>query len=115
VNEGTDPGHGERGGELALALREEWFAISDEEFGLLYEACAGHTDGKTDADITIQTCWDADRLDLGRVGTIPEPKKLCTNAAKTPKMLQWADGRAAFEVVPEGVGKEWGIDLGKRR
>ena len=65
VSDGTDPGHGERGGDLALKLRDEWFAISDEEFDLLYAACAGHSDGETEADITIQTCWDADRLDFG--------------------------------------------------
>ena len=28
----------------------------------------------TEADITIQTCWDSDRLDLGRVGMMPEPR-----------------------------------------
>ncbi len=112
VNEGCDDGHGERGGDSALELRNEWFAISDEELDLLYEACAGHTEGTTEAEITIQTCWDADRLDLGRVGTMPDPRRLCTAAAKTWEMIRWADGRAAFEVVPELVANEWGIDLG---
>lgn len=110
VNEGTDDGHGKRGGELALGLRNEWFAVSDREFDLLYEACTGHTDGQTDADITVQTCWDADRLDLGRVGIAPSPKRLCTKVAKTRDMIRWADERACFEVVPELVGKDWGID-----
>ena len=32
VNEGTDPGHGRRGAELAVAFRDEWFTISDQEF-----------------------------------------------------------------------------------
>ena len=111
VNEGTDDGHGQRGADLALALRDDWFALSDDEFDLLYEACVGHTDGQTEADITIQTCWDADRLDLGRVGMIPAPKKLCTPPAKTWEMIHWADGRAAFEVVPDFVAGEWVIDL----
>jgi hypothetical protein len=26
-------------------------------------------------------------------------------------MIQWADGRAAFDVVPDLVKGEWGIDL----
>ena len=86
--------------------------ISDEKFDLPYQACAGHTDGDTDAQITIQTCWDADRLDLGRVGIVPDPSRLCTAEAKKPEVLKWADGRVAFEVVPELVGKEWGIELG---
>lgn len=80
MSEGYDDGHGERGGDLALALRGEWFSISDRDFDLLYEACAGHTDGETEADITIQTCWDADRLDLGRVGIVPARR----NFARTP-------------------------------
>lgn len=111
VSEGYDDGHGERGGDLALVLRDEWLVLSDEEFDLLYEACAGHTDGETEADITIQTCWDADRLDLGRVRVCPEPSKLCTKAAKNPEMLKWADGRACFEVIPDFVQADWGIDM----
>ena len=111
VSEGHDDGHGERGGELALVLRDEWIVLSDEEFDLLYEACAAHTDGETEADITIQTCWDADRLDLGRVGVYPESSKLCTRAAKNHEVLKWADCRACSEIVPEFVQAEWGIDL----
>ena len=107
VNEGVDDGHGQRGADLAVQLRDQ-FTISDADFDLLYAACVGHTDGKTDADITIQTCWDADRLDLGRVGICPEPKRLCTEAAR--RILKWADGRACFQVVPDVVVGEWGID-----
>jgi uncharacterized protein len=110
INEGTDQGHGVRGADLAAALRGDWFDLPDDDFDLLYAACAAHTDGGTDADITIQTCWDADRLDLGRVGVVPAPRKLCTAMAKTREVILWADGRAAFEVVPELVNKEWGID-----
>lgn len=111
VNDVTDPGHGRRGAELAAQFRGELFDLSDHDFALLYAACVGHTDGLTEADITIQTCWDADRLDLGRVRILPEPQKLCTAAAKGPKILQWADARAAFQTVPDFVGKDWGIQL----
>ena len=110
VSDGTDPEHGERGGDLALALRDKWLVLSDEEFELLYEACAGHTDGETEADITIQTCWDADRLDLGRVAVCVDREKLCTKAAKTPEILEWANDRAWSEVIPQLVNMEWGID-----
>ena len=112
VNEGTDRGHGKRGAELATVLRGEWFDLPDDDFELLYEACARHTDGGMDGDITIQTCWDADRLDLGRVGTMPEPTRLCTPTAR--RLITWADGRACFEVVPELVRTHWGIELGNR-
>jgi hypothetical protein len=56
---------------LPVERREEWFDISNSEMALLFEACAGHSEGFIDADIMVQTCWDADRLDLGRVGIEP--------------------------------------------
>lgn len=46
------------------------------------------------ADITVQTCWDADRLDLGRVGIRPDPDRLCTSAAKESDLLEWAYARS---------------------
>jgi len=101
--------HGQRGAELAAKLRGTLFDLPDADFDLLYEACADHTDGLTEGDITVQTCWDADRLDLGRVGTEPDPRRLCTAEAKAPAMRKWADGRACFEVVPDLVKAEWGI------
>jgi uncharacterized protein len=110
VNEAVDPGHGQRGADLAAELRGDLFKLPDADFRLLYDACVGHTDGETNADITIQSCWDADRLDLGRVGMTPDPKKLCTPAAKRPETLKWADSRGAFRTIPEIISGEWGID-----
>jgi uncharacterized protein len=111
INEGVDDGHGRRGADLAAEFREKWFDLADDDFELLQFARAHHTDGMIDGDVTAQVCWDADRLDLGRVGTVPKPERLCTAAAKAPTMLKWADGRAGFEVVPELVMEGWGIDL----
>ncbi len=106
-----DPGHGQRGADFAAELRGHIFDLPDDEFYLLYYACSEHTGGKTHGDITVQTCWDADRLDLGRVGIMPHLSKLCTDAAMTPEMIKWADGRARFRVVPEFVINEWGVEL----
>lgn len=107
VNEVTDPGHGRRGADFAVELRGHVFDLPDDDFALLYKACAEHTDGRIHDDVTVRTCWDADRLDLGRVGITPHPGRLCTDAAKTPEMIKWADGRANFNVVPEFVIEEW--------
>ena len=115
INEVTDPDHGPRAAEFAAELCGNVFDLDDHEFRLLYRACEGHTHERTHPDITIQTCWDSDRLDLGRVGITPHPSKLCTEVAKTKKMIQWADGRASFRVVPTLVLDEWGIDLTKER
>ena len=40
---------------------------------------------------------------------MPEPKKLCAAAARKREMLKCA----GFEVVPELVKEEWGIELGE--
>ena len=40
-----------------------------------------HTDGTISDDPTIGCCWDADRLDLPRVGMQPDPALLSTEAA----------------------------------
>jgi len=115
INECTDADHGLRGAEFAAEVRGRLFDISDNEFNLLYRACEGHTHERTHPDITIRTCWDSDRLDLGRVGITPHPSKLCTEVAKTKEMIQWADGRASFRVVPKFVNDDWGIEFPKER
>jgi hypothetical protein len=113
-NESGDPDHGPRAAEFARALRGGLIDLPDDEFGLLYRACAGHTHERTHPDITIQTCWDADRLDLGRVGITPDPRRLCTKAARRRALLRWAERRASQGVIPDLVQGIWGIDLGCR-
>jgi uncharacterized protein len=115
INEHTDPDHGPRAAEFAATLRGRQIRLPDREFRLLHRACAGHTHERTHPDVTIQTCWDADRLDLGRVGITPHPSLLCTEAAKRPETLRWADGRATFGAVPSLVREQWGIDLDRYR
>ncbi len=111
INENWDPDHGPRAAEFARTIRGRLFELTDADFALLHRACAGHTHERTHPDVTIQTCWDADRLDLGRVGITPDPRYLCTPAAKRPETISWADGRASPGVVPALVRDEWGLDL----
>ena len=96
-NERRDPSHGRRAARYARSLRGVWIDISDEEMDLLTEALKYHSDGYTEADITVQVCWDADRLDLGRVGIKPAPHRLCTASAKSVDVLE-----AAYERSVEG-------------
>jgi uncharacterized protein len=93
-NDGRDPGHGSRAADFAATLLGGHVVLTDLELALLQEACRGHSDGLMDADITVMTCWDADRLDLGRVGIIPDPDRLCTAAARDPATLDWAFERS---------------------
>jgi len=101
MNEDRDPEHGGRGAELARSLQGRIYTLSRTDLDLLGEACAHHTAGKLAADITVQTCWDADRLDLRRVGHIPDPRRLCTAAAKDPVMIEWASRRSLAGHVTE--------------
>ena len=41
-----------------------------------------HTGGRTSDDPTTGTCWDADRLDIGRVGIIPHQRYMSTEPAR---------------------------------
>jgi uncharacterized protein len=107
MNDGTDIGHGYRGGELAKRLRGLLFEVSDDEFELLFMACWHHTDGHTNGEITVQTCWDADRLDLGRVGKTPNPRFLCTSVAKDPDLIARANACARQRIIPQFAIDEW--------
>jgi uncharacterized protein len=89
----------------------KFFDLPEDQFDLLYHACAFHTDGLTEADLTVQVCWDADRLDLGRVGISPRRDYLCTDPAKDPRMIQWAEARSRDRVVPRIVREDWLLRL----
>ncbi len=78
-NDGWDEGHGARGAEYATSLRGTAFELPDDRFELLHYACVWHTDSEHHEDPTIATCWDADRLDLGRVGVIPNAAFMSTD------------------------------------
>src|SRR5215210_2731061 len=89
-NDDSDPEHGHRAAAFARSLRGSLIHLSDQDFALLTQACQHHSDGRTEADVTVQTCWDADRLDLGRVGIEPKAAYLCTAIAQDPAIIQWA-------------------------
>lgn len=78
VNEDEDPDHGPRGADLARRLRGYYFDCSRSQLEQLCFASQFHSDGLTEGDPTVRACWDADRLDLPRVGIIPDPELLCT-------------------------------------
>ena len=111
VNESIDWGHGKRGGELARLLLGEYFALDEARLGLLQYACDEHTSGKTRADPSVQVCWDADRLDLLRVGIRPRASLLCTEAARRPQILEWANDKAMRFEIPGLISQEWGLKL----
>ena len=104
-NEGRDENHGRRGAELAAYWRGELLELDDDSFDLLYTACVHHTDGLMEDNVSLQTCWDADRLDLERVGIRPRAKRLCADAARD--CIEWASRRARRFHFDDGMRWVW--------
>ena len=80
-NEYEDPEHGPRAVKFAKRHRG-LVELTDHQFQQLCAACSGHTFGKASRCPTIATCWDADRLDIGRVGITPDAQFLFNEEAK---------------------------------
>jgi len=78
-----DLAHGEHGARYAAELRGNLFDLSDAHFDLLYYACVWHTHGKLSENPTIGACWDADRLDLRRVGIMPSAELMSTELGRS--------------------------------
>jgi len=93
----NDPDHGERAAEFIKYLPNDLLSINAQEKELLMLACADHSKGFVDGDVTVRTCWDADRLDLGRGGQRPDSRKLCTDIARQPEFLEKAYQRATYQ------------------
>lgn len=113
-NDGRDADHGARGAALARSLHGRTFQLPDEDLARLLEACQDHTHVRHHPDPTIQACWDADRLDLGRVGTIPDPEFMGPEAGRR-EVRTWAHARAVVDEIPHTAWQSWGLEPGRRR
>lgn len=75
---------GSKGRQMALLLGLIFKdIISEQQLNTLKYACEYHDKGLITDDPTVGCCWDADRLDLMRVQTTPDPKYLSTAYGKT--------------------------------
>lgn len=82
-NDGFDVQHGPRAAEMMNSLRQTLLKdLTDHQFELLQTACCLHTSTHRTGDPTIDACFDADRLDLGRVNITPDPAKMATEKGK---------------------------------
>lgn len=83
LDDGTDPEHGPRAAQFVLDNKDILFGfLRADDHAYLVDACKDHSAGMTEAAPVIQACWDADRLDLWRVGIEPSPEYLCTPYAR---------------------------------
>jgi uncharacterized protein len=78
-----DPDHGPRAASYAGQLCGKEFSLEPEQLTLLQLACRDHTRGYTSSDPTIGACWDADRLDLDRVGARLDAEYMSTDAGQS--------------------------------
>ena len=101
LSEGSDPEHGRRAAEYAGSLRGALLPLSDGDFEILAYAIRWHTEGNEILDDTIGVCWDADRLDLRRVGIQPNPSYLFTSEAK--RIAGAKDWESLEEYKPSGL------------
>jgi uncharacterized protein len=81
-NEGRDVQHGPRAAMFAQDINDTHLHLNAQRLALLADAIGRHSEGSTTGNITAQTCWDADRLDLRRMGIQVDPRRLCTKAAR---------------------------------
>jgi uncharacterized protein len=113
--ESVDRGHGERAAVFARQLvDEEVIHLGGDELKLLEYACRWHSAKRMEAEPLVQVCWDADRLDLGRVGVEPRRDLLYTQAAREDDIFEWACERGKSRHISELIGLEWGIHVSGR-
>lgn len=75
LNDWADLEHGVRAADMLVTIRDTILKdFTDEEVSLLEKACRYHTTELRTGIPTVDVCFDADRLDLCRVGITPNPK-----------------------------------------
>jgi uncharacterized protein len=93
-HDGRDREHGARAADFTLELNRDLLQLDRPGLEMLAYAVRHHSDGLIEADVTVQTCWDSDRLDLGRVGIPPLAERLCTPQAREPERMRRAYRRS---------------------
>ena len=74
-----DINHGKRASKLIDTIRTSLLSeLNDKQITKLKQACELHTIKHRTGDITIDACFDADRMDLLRIGIKPSPNKMAT-------------------------------------
>ena len=83
IDDGEDLDHGPRAADYIEVIRDSLLKeVCDEDIELLKKACRLHTVVEKTGNPTIDACFDADRLDLGRVGIDPDPDRMATEKGK---------------------------------
>lgn len=105
VRDEYDFEHGLRGGDFLL-LNRKHINLTDTEINTAYLACKGHTEIKHSNDLNIAMCWDADRLDLMRVGLQPQSPYLNLLKSQQIDFIQERSIPANKHSIPH-----WGVNF----
>jgi uncharacterized protein len=104
-SDGHDPEHGQRAAGMFEELCRDpgldgWTAGSDRAEVMSY-ALAHHTGGTlaTGEDVNVGVCWDADRINLWRVGITPDRSLLTTKAARTAEAIEYGRALCAAQLL----------------
>lgn len=97
TSDGRDLEHGPRAADFTTTLIGEQIQGGQQELEQLLVAIRDHTQVIHTTDLTIGSCWDADRLDIGRIGMKPARKFLNTDAARDDTVFHWAYRRSRGE------------------
>ena len=99
-NEFRDSEHGSRAADyLRTLIERDIVRLAENRLEKLALALRYHNDPVITDEPTVGVCWDSDRLNLWRVGTQPVPERLCTEAARSPRMI--ARGRGYHHHGPD--------------
>lgn len=83
MNDYEDIEHGIRAANMIEGIRDTLLKeLTDTQFMQLKRACELHTTTVKVDDATINCCFDADRLDLGRCGITVDPRGMATQSGK---------------------------------
>ena len=75
-------------------MGHEPLGVDAETLATLAHAMRHHDRGQVSDHPLVGTCWDADRLDLWRVGITPDPRRLATAEARDAAVFAGAQQRA---------------------
>lgn len=109
VNEDHDAAHGWRAANFVRLLAEKGLLkLEGPRMIRLLEACEFHEHGHVSSDPTIGCCWDADRLELSRLGIRPQSRYLSTDAANDILVQEqaWKRGRGWLS-IPDLARRWW--------
>lgn len=98
-DEHRDIEHGARAADFANSLVGAWIHLDHSQMLKLDEAIRFHSMGRLSRDITVQVCWDSNRLDLGRLGDKLDPSYLGTRVARDPTFIKEALHRSKRRFV----------------